>query len=218
VASGWGWFTSIVDDDPDTVARQAREAVLAGHLDDADVIAQSLVSPDPDVRARAVGAAARAGRLSIDARLAALNDVAPIVRRRACAIETRLPSKSDRIATALVGLLDDEDPLVVVGAANALAESGAGTHAAALRTTARDHADARCREAAVAALGALGDAASLDVVLLALSDKPAVRRRAVVALSAFRGPRVEAALHEALEDRDWQVREIAAALLSDSPG
>ena len=45
------------------------------------------------------------------------------------------------------------------------------------------------------------------------TDKPAVRRRAVVALAAFEGPEVDAALERAKEDRDWQVRQIAEDLL-----
>jgi HEAT repeat protein len=80
---------------------------------------------------------------------------------------------------------------------------------------ARGHDDALCREAAVAALGAIGDRRGLDPVLAAASgDRPGVRRRAVVALAAFDGPEVEAALRAALEDRDWQVRQAAEDLLT----
>ena len=57
--------------------------------------------------------------------------------------------------------------------------------------TATAHDDARCREAAVAALGAIGDPAGLPAVLAALGDKPTVRRRATVALAGFDDPRVE---------------------------
>ena len=46
-------------------------------------------------------------------------------------------------------------------------------------------------------------------------DKPAIRRRAAVALAAFEGPEVEAALRRCLEDRDWQVRQVAEDLLAD---
>jgi HEAT repeat protein len=66
----------------------------------------------------------------------------------------------------------------------------------------------------VAALGALGDPAGLGAVLAACRDKPAVRRRAVLALAPFAGPEVEAALQSALEDRDWQVRQAAEDLLA----
>ena len=66
----------------------------------------------------------------------------------------------------------------------------------------------------MAALGAIGDSAGLPAVLAALDDKPAVRRRAAVALAAFDGPSVEAALRRCLDDRDWQVRQVAEDLLA----
>ena len=65
------------------------------------------------------------------------------------------------------------------------------------RATATEHGDARCREAAVAALGAIGDPAGLPAVLAALGDKPTVRRRATVALAGFDDPRVTPALRGA---------------------
>jgi HEAT repeat protein len=71
------------------------------------------------------------------------------------------------------------------------------------------------REAAVAALGALGDPAGLPAVLAGCNDKPAVRRRAVLALAPFDGPEVDAALRAALDDRDWQVRQAAEDLLEE---
>ena len=71
------------------------------------------------------------------------------------------------------------------------------------------------REAAIAALGAAGDPAGLAAVLAGCADKPAIRRRAVLALAAFDGPEVEAALARALEDPDWQVRQAAEDLLHD---
>jgi len=76
------------------------------------------------------------------------------------------------------------------------------------------HDDPLCREAAVAALGAIGDRAGLPAVLAALDDKPAIRRRAAVALAAFEGPEVDAALKRCLDDRDWQVRQVAEDLLA----
>jgi hypothetical protein len=39
-----------------------------------------------------------------------------------------------------------------------------------------------------------------------------VRRRAVIALLAFEGPDVEAAIARARDDRDWQVRQVAQDL------
>jgi HEAT repeat protein len=75
------------------------------------------------------------------------------------------------------------------------------------------HADPLAREAAVAALGALGDPAGRGAVLTACGDVATVRRRAVLALAAFDGPAVEAALKRARADRDWQVRQAAEDLL-----
>jgi HEAT repeat protein len=68
------------------------------------------------------------------------------------------------------------------------------------------------REAAVAALGALGDERGLPAILRATSDKPAVRRRAVLALAPFDGEDVDRAVERALTDRDWQVRQAAEDL------
>ena len=54
-------------------------------------------------------------------------------------------------------------------------------------------------------------------MILGTTDKPAVRRRAVLALAPFLGDddigrRVDAAIDRALEDRDWQVRQAAEDL------
>nr|MCS5664679.1 HEAT repeat domain-containing protein [Acidimicrobiales bacterium] len=54
-------------------------------------------------------------------------------------------------------------------------------------------------------------------VLAGLSDRPTVRRRAVLALASFEGDDVEAALRSALNDRDWQVRQAAEDLLGIEP-
>ncbi len=117
----------------------------------------------------------------------------------------------------LLVLLDDHEVTVVESAAWALGELGdlavaRGAVPALSRTVAR-HRDTLAREAAVAALGALGDPAALPVILDACTDKPAVRRRAVLALAPFEGPEVETAIAAALDDRDWQVRQAAEDLL-----
>ena len=46
-------------------------------------------------------------------------------------------------------------------------------------------------------------------------DKPAIRRRAVLALAAFDDEQVETRLRAALEDHDWQVRQAAEDQLTD---
>ena len=109
-------------------------------------------------------------------------------------------------------------PAVHAGAVHAGAvhadASGSETAAVveALVRVARSHADALCRESAVAALGAISDRAGLPAILAGLDDKPEVRRRAVIALAPFDGPEVDAALLRASTDRDKQVRAAVAEL------
>ena len=62
-----------------------------------------------------------------------------------------------------------------------------------LASIAAGHPEPLCREAAVAALGAIGDEAGLPAVLAACHDRPAVRRRAVIALAPSTGRSVDAA-------------------------
>jgi HEAT repeat protein len=114
----------------------------------------------------------------------------------------------------LTGLLADSSPTVVDAACFGLGEAATADEEAvsALSVVAGSHPDALCRESAVAALGAIGDESGRPAVLAAMGDKPAVRRRAVLALSAFEGPEVELALETALSDRDWQVRQAAEDL------
>ena len=172
---------------------------------------------DPRVRAAALGALVRADAPRAgDAVAAALHDPDPSVRRRAAELAPRLPRRA-ALVDALLDRLADDDVTVVEAACWALGELGPGAGVpaavAALSSLVRGHRDPLAREAAVAALGALGDPAGLPAVLDACRDKPAIRRRAVLALAPFSGPEVEAALAAALEDRDWQVRQAAEDLL-----
>ena len=163
------------------------------------------------MRATAVAALDRMGHLTAPDLEAALADPDPVVRRRAAQISARHPGMP--LSARLVDLLAG-DPLVAEMAAWAIGELGDTDRAVvdALVGMAGNHSDALCREAAVAALGALGDPGGLPAILAATGDKPAVRRRAVLALAPFEGPEVEAALERALHDRDWQVRQAAEDL------
>ena len=193
----------------DAAARR-RRAALAGHQGDAATARELLEDDEPSVRATALGALARAGALHRSEVERGLGDADPGVRRRAC------EEAAGVLDVDLVPALRDPDSSVVEAAAWALGERGAAAAGAvgALASVARGHEDALCREAAVAALGAIGDRGGLDAVVAAASgDRPPVRRRAVVALAAFDGPEVDAALRAALEDRDWQVRQAAEDLL-----
>ncbi|MDP9071900.1 MAG: HEAT repeat domain-containing protein [Actinomycetota bacterium] len=192
-------------------ARRRREAALAGHRGDGAAARRFLVDSCPAVRATALGALARTGRLTASDVVAALEDGDPTVRRRGCEVAVGVPDVD------LVPLLGDDDASVAEAAAWALGERGPARAqvVAALSATATGHADPLCREAAVAALGAIGDQAGLPAILAAATDKPAVRRRAVIALAPFEGPAVDAALQRALSDRDWQVRQAAEDLAAD---
>lgn len=188
-----------------------RGAVLAGHLGDADRARGALVDPSASVRAAGLGAVARLGLLDVGTIGDALVDPSPIVRRRACECCTARPG----LGAVLVDMLGDGDDTVVEAACFALGELGdqAGPGApSALSVVVTEHSDVLCREAAVAALGAIGDPAGLPAILAAGTDKPAIRRRAVLALAPFEGPEVDAALARAASDRDWQVRQAAEDL------
>ncbi|HEX9992306.1 MAG TPA: HEAT repeat domain-containing protein [Acidimicrobiales bacterium] len=163
------------------------------------------------MRAAALGALARLGRLEPAQLAAGLADPDPAVRRRALELSPALP------VVPVVALLDDPDPTVVEVAAWACGERSPAEAGAvdALVRVAGGHPDPLCREAAVAALGAIGDEAGLPAILAATGDRPAVRRRAVLALAPFEGPEVDAALRRALGDRDWQVRQAAEDLLDE---
>jgi HEAT repeat protein len=171
------------------------------------------------VRAAALAALVRSGPRAAarSAWTAAASDEDAAVRRRA--VETA-PELGDAVPVdVLLDLVADTDTWVAEGAAFALGErrDARARVVASLVPVAIEHDDALVRESAIAALGALGDPAGLPAVLAGCADKPAIRRRAVLALAAFEGDAVEAALARALEDSDWQVRQ-AAEDLSHPPG
>lgn len=193
------------------VTERRRRVALAGHRGDEPAARQALLDPAPAVRVSALGALARLGVLTDTDLRQALVDPAPAVRRRACELGARHPGLD------LTPLLADTDASVVEMAAWSAGEHGDRRYVPTLgRLASRTsgHRDPLCREAAVAALGAIGDPAGLDAVIEALEDKPAIRRRAAAALAAFDGPEADAALHRCLEDRDWQVRQVAEDLLA----
>jgi HEAT repeat protein len=194
-------------------AGRRRAVALAGHQGDERTARAGLGDASAEVRATAIGALERLGALTVDDLAAALVDDAVAVRRRACEATSLRPGD---VGPSLLPLLADPEPTVVEVAAWACGERqppepGA---VAALSALATGHDDALVREAAVAALGSIGDDAGLPAILAATADKATVRRRAIIALAPFDGPEVEAALAGAREDRDWQVRQ-AAEDLSD---
>jgi HEAT repeat protein len=191
------------------VARRRRSVAIAGRAGDEETVRAGLRDPEPAVRAAALSALARGGWAQERDGAAASRDSSAAVRARACELAAAVPG------VELARLLDDDADAVVEAAAFGLGEAGDGGDLAldALARVATGHRDALCRESAVAALGAIGDQRSLPAILAALSDRPAVRRRATISLAPFEGPEVAAALARSLEDRDWQVRQAAEELL-----
>lgn len=178
-------------------------------------IFEGLSSPVPRHRVLALRAGCRRGLLGTNHWLAALMDSDVDVRREALTLLGHERIDSDVLYEAIVSCLDDADALVVDGAIFAIGEHVYVPAVERLSEIALHHDDARCRESAVAALGEIGDDRGRHAVLAALDDKPPVRRRAIVALSNFEGPDIDAALKKASEDRDWQVRAAVDQLTRD---
>lgn len=200
-----------------TLAEQTarrRDAAVAGHRGDVRTATGYLSDEDPVVRATALRALERAGGLTITLLEGTARDDEPSVRR---AVAEVIGGRDDPELDALVIELlhDDEDGVVEMAAwAAGERERTAEPILTPLIDLATSHDDALVREAAVAALGAIGDERGLPAILSATEDKATVRRRAVLALAPFDGDDVDDALRRSLRDRDWQVRQAAEDLLA----
>ncbi len=165
---------------------------------------------DGDPRVRASSVAVLSENDALDESLIALgmSDPNPLVRMSVA----RAAAQNSSIS--VLELLNDEDSSVVEIACWAAGEQTEHNDSIieALSGIVLEHEDALCRESAVAALGALGDARGLESILKATQDIATVRRRAVIALAPFEGQAVTDALQLALSDRDWQVRQAAEDL------
>jgi HEAT repeat protein len=198
----------------DSTAPARRRAVtIAGHQGDEHTARAGLGDGAPSVRSAAIGALERLGVLTDDELCTALRDDTVLVRRRAAEVAATHPNVD------LVDALADADPRVVEVAAWACGEheSNRDPIVERLMALAVEANDPLVRESAVAALGAIGDDRAIEIIIGATADKPAVRRRAVLALAPFidhpaSGVDVDAAIGRALEDRDWQVRQAAEDL------
>ena len=196
--------------DEPTLAESPDESLLrAGFAIGEDYVAilrANLVSDVGRRRVLALRGMVRQGLVTDDEWLCAIDDWDVDVRREALNLIARVDQIDDKVFEAMLRRLHDEDALVVDGAIFALGEHLFVGAVDQLCVIATSHDDARCRESAIAALGAIGDDRARPAILAALNDKPPVRRRAIVALSNFEGPDIDAALERAREDRDWQVR------------
>lgn len=181
----------------------------AGHIGDVDTARNGIEADDPGVRSAALGALERLGVLDDDLLSTMFLDPESSVRRRAAEVAATHRN------TDLLPLLHDSDDRVIEVAAWACGEheSACDSIVERLLELAAGSTEPLVRESAVAALGAIGDERGVATIIAACADKPAVRRRAVLALSPFLGdPEVEATVDRALEDRDWQVRQAAEDL------
>lgn len=184
--------------------------IAAGFTGDVETALGALDDPDALVRASAVRALARLNSLATDIHVALLADPSADVRRTAAELATANPD------VPVGRLIDDPDVFVAEMSAWCLGERSEhdDDDIALLVDRTTSHAEPLVREACAAALGAIGDPRGLPAILAACTDKPAVRRRAILALAPFEGDEVEAMLRSALDDRDWQVRQNAEDLLN----
>ncbi len=170
---------------------------------------------DARLRVAALGALVRGANQTVRRRAWRAGAGAPDrgVRLRAAELTPHVAAPAPSV---LVRLIADPDELVADAACFAAGEvtwpDAARARIVRALTAAAVHADPLVRESAVAALGAIGDPAGLSAILSGCSDRPTVRRRAVLALAPFDGPAVEAALQTALIDSDWQTRQAAEDL------
>lgn len=187
--------------------------IRAGFSGDNATARAALSHADELIRVSALRALARIGSLDDETIRTSISDESAEVRR--AAVELSVQHRVD-----IAHLVDDADLFVAEMAAWVLGEreQPADEELAVLIDRTTNHPEPIVREACAAALGSIGDVRGLPAILSACSDKPAVRRRAVLALAPFDGPDVEAALRAALEDRDWQVRQNAEDLLSPRLG
>ena len=163
---------------------------------------------DPRVRASSIAVLSENDALDESLIALGLSDPNPLVRM------TVARAAAQNSSISVLELLNDEDSSVVEIACWAAGEQTEHNDSIieALSGIVLEHEDALCRESAVAALGALGDARGLESILKATQDIATVRRRAVIALAPFEGQAVTDALQLALSDRDWQVRQAAEDL------
>jgi HEAT repeat protein len=190
-------------------------ASFAGSEESAALLFANFASSLPRYRVLALRGLVRRSLMNTDLWHRVLRDDDVEVRRDALQQIAHDPVQEPALLDTVLDMLGDDDALVVEGAAFALGEHLYVAALSALCVVAKDHEDARCRESAIAALGSIGDDRARATIIESLKDKPAIRRRAIVALSNFEGSDIEAALDEAGEDRDWQVRSAVTQLRSN---
>ena len=215
------------DQDVLRAARKRADIVDAGDRGDWPTVREALDDTSWRVRTTALTQLARAQQSTVEDLNRFITSTLADERRVLAQVGIWQPSVD------LVALLNDSDPTVCEAAAWALGErhqqanQDDPTHQQlatvpisddvldALHRAAVQHPDHMTREAAVAALGAIGHESSLPTILQASTDRATVRRRAALALVNYSGPEVDEALTRLRNDRDWQVRQAAEDLLGN---
>jgi HEAT repeat protein len=167
-----------------------------------------LMSDDPILRRMATTALSPSRAHENREALAALTqDDDPSLRAAAA---EKLGSCGSEALKTLSTLEHDPDPTVREALATAYGEIDSPDTVPWLADAARDDSDRHVKEAATAALGAVGDNAGLETLLLLINDgPPQVRRRAIAAITVFDDERVEPVIRRAALDRNPGVREAA---------
>lgn len=183
--------------------------IEAGFKGDEATARAHLNHVDPLIRASSLRALARIGTLTDGDLIALVSDPDAEVRRTVAELSVDHPT------VPVHHLIADDDLFVAEMAAWSIGERPVVTdeELTCLIDNTTSHEQAIVREACAAALGSLGDERALPAILAACRDKPAVRRRAILALAPFEGVEVQRMLEEASQDKDWQVRQNAEILL-----
>ena len=200
--------------DIDPRIARLRSAAEAGHAGDPATARALLADEDPGVRSAALGALFRTGVATLADVESACGDESPAVRRRAAELMAAGPPE---LRPPIARLLDDADPSVLEAAAWAAGECEPPLpgSVARLGELAVGHDDALVREAAVAALGAIGDAQRPPrhpARHHRQGDRPPAGRDRPGRRSTV--PRSTPPSSAAMTDRDWQVRQAAEDLLA----
>lgn len=214
-------FIAILDD-PDAPLLLRAEAVTALATspggDAPDVLLDLLSDRSALIRARAVEALARLDAQTLITALSGMDvDRDWTVRAAIASALGRL--QGEQALPRLQILLRDDDPRVVPAAIRALARTGA-PEAVALVRGQLAAADFAIRAAAATALADLRDADAVPMLVAAYhrgeGDSTYVARAAALAAISRLDPRAAPPiLDEALQDREWAVRERARTLLVD---
>ncbi|GMQ92530.1 MAG: hypothetical protein BMS9Abin12_0006 [Acidimicrobiia bacterium] len=163
---------------------------------------------DPVLRRMATTALSReSSNAMFDSIVALLEDTDGSVRAAAA---EKLGVCGRRALEHLAEAAGDPEPKVREAVATAYGELADPSAIGWLVEVGNNDTDRTVKEAAVAALGAVGDDAAIDPLLgFIASGPPQVRRRAIAAITVFDDPRIEPAIQRATFDRNPGVRETA---------